>query len=570
MKCPYCGKEHDDSAKFCENTGKPIENQTLVCSNPDCNYRRPLPLQAKFCPACGRPLHQSTKKHSYPESNTSCIVLKEEYDRCRFIDANGNQLTNNSYRIVTQDCFDDDETVIQTCVFEYNSNAYYISSDGRFQKLGAFEDQDEAVMSSDGQFVLLTHNRSAILYKKDLEQGLMPVSQFRLIFNEISWFTVLGDYISLEHNKGFASVNFKTGEKLIIPGFKHSLIIAFRSNMPIIFAKNIYDDYVVVNKDGNTFDSFSPSPHSGYYPSEYHDYIIRWFNNKCGVVNTLGEEIIPPCFDGIEVQDEEHLILHLGTRYDWKRKKLEYNLNNNSFITKSWHDDKKILCQGEELPTSVDKLDEILKSYQFGFGDSSNLLVNDDHEIVRRVDHEVIYQMDDDEYPIGASDELKRFGVYNRHYLTIYDENGKLIKEFYFPKGIANPRLYANGVILFFNNNIDELCIISEDLNQSNVEIKSGGSSDVISNNCIAVDLPICGDIHIWKLYNALGESILPEEINVYLWKKLNEQYVILDTDNSETSNELGLGKKNGILLNLYDNSYVRIPFPYENGFILE
>lgn len=25
MKFPYCGKEHSDSAKFCENTGKPLE-----------------------------------------------------------------------------------------------------------------------------------------------------------------------------------------------------------------------------------------------------------------------------------------------------------------------------------------------------------------------------------------------------------------------------------------------------------------------------------------------------------------------------------------------------------------
>lgn len=55
MKCPYCGQEHSDNARFCENTGKPLG---LACSNPDCpEYDKyVLPPEAKFCPRCGKPL----------------------------------------------------------------------------------------------------------------------------------------------------------------------------------------------------------------------------------------------------------------------------------------------------------------------------------------------------------------------------------------------------------------------------------------------------------------------------------------------------------------------------------
>lgn len=53
MKCPHCGQQHPDNAKFCMETGLKIEPQTCICTNPKCNYRSPLPLSAQFCPNCG-------------------------------------------------------------------------------------------------------------------------------------------------------------------------------------------------------------------------------------------------------------------------------------------------------------------------------------------------------------------------------------------------------------------------------------------------------------------------------------------------------------------------------------
>ena len=61
MKCPHCGKEHSDSAKFCENTGKEL---LKACSWEDCaDYGKAiLPMRAKFCPICGRPLQGNTEQ----------------------------------------------------------------------------------------------------------------------------------------------------------------------------------------------------------------------------------------------------------------------------------------------------------------------------------------------------------------------------------------------------------------------------------------------------------------------------------------------------------------------------
>ena len=63
MKCPHCGKEHSDSAKFCENTGKEL---LKACPWGDCaDYGKAiLPMRANFCPRCGRPLQGNTESKS--------------------------------------------------------------------------------------------------------------------------------------------------------------------------------------------------------------------------------------------------------------------------------------------------------------------------------------------------------------------------------------------------------------------------------------------------------------------------------------------------------------------------
>lgn len=54
MICPYCGREHDDEAKFCPEIGRRLVKKQ--CANPGCSYRELLPADACFCPACGEAL----------------------------------------------------------------------------------------------------------------------------------------------------------------------------------------------------------------------------------------------------------------------------------------------------------------------------------------------------------------------------------------------------------------------------------------------------------------------------------------------------------------------------------
>ena len=58
MKCPYCGQEHPDNAKFCMETGQKLEPQKRACQNKECPDfgAAILPLEAKFCPRCGHPV----------------------------------------------------------------------------------------------------------------------------------------------------------------------------------------------------------------------------------------------------------------------------------------------------------------------------------------------------------------------------------------------------------------------------------------------------------------------------------------------------------------------------------
>ena len=79
MKCPHCGKEHSDSAKFCENTGKEL---LKACPWEDCaDYGKAiLPMRANFCPICGRPLQRTAEQvMSENHLNISELISKQAY-----------------------------------------------------------------------------------------------------------------------------------------------------------------------------------------------------------------------------------------------------------------------------------------------------------------------------------------------------------------------------------------------------------------------------------------------------------------------------------------------------------
>lgn len=574
MKCPHCGQEHPDNTKFCLETGKKLEQQFRFCDNPDCNFRQPLPPTANFCPNCGKPLSgQAKRQFSKKENAANCIMLKVGKDRVRFIDTKCNTLYEESFQLLVD--LDDETHSVPNCIVSNNRKAFFVQNDGQLLEFGDYNVEDNLSISSDGEDVLILRHRNASLYKKDNCAGFTLVSQFRMKVDECGFFSVIGDYISFACYDWFGSINFSTGETIKIPGYKYSMLITKRGEECLFFASNAsfvsyskIESFCVVNIHGEIVKSF---PRGIFFP--FSETYLLWRNGgrNEGLISIDGEEIIPLCFGSIGLLDEKHLLLHLGDRLDWRRKELIYDLHDKSFTTEGNNDTQKVTCRGKQLPTSSDELYELLGEYEFGFGDSSDLYVNENNEIVRRIDQIVIYQMDENEYPIGASDELHRFGIYDREYLSVYDNEGEILKEFYRPNGIANPRLYSNGIILFFDNELRELGIINDGFKLTVIHRDScfGGDCEAFSSNCIAVQMPFT-DTPEWKLYNTVGELILPEETSVFSWKKLNDEFVVLETGNYKTNQNLEYDEKEGLLLNLNDNSVMPIPFSYKHAFILK
>lgn len=66
MKCPHCGNNHSDFAKFCDVTGKPLGK---ACQNEDCpDYgKNILPLETRYCPRCGHPCGEDIEDEAVQE-----------------------------------------------------------------------------------------------------------------------------------------------------------------------------------------------------------------------------------------------------------------------------------------------------------------------------------------------------------------------------------------------------------------------------------------------------------------------------------------------------------------------
>ena len=60
MKCPHCGDEHKEDAKFCPKTGKLLDLRSFC---PHCHAA--ILDQSVFCPACGNPIQQDSLSNSF-------------------------------------------------------------------------------------------------------------------------------------------------------------------------------------------------------------------------------------------------------------------------------------------------------------------------------------------------------------------------------------------------------------------------------------------------------------------------------------------------------------------------
>ena len=110
MKCPHCGKEHSDSAKFCENTGKEL---LKACSWEDCaDYGKAiLPMRANFCPICGRPLQGNTEP-SEQTFNVNGVEFK-------MIKVEGGTFSMGATSEQGSDAYDDEKPVHSVTLSDY-------------------------------------------------------------------------------------------------------------------------------------------------------------------------------------------------------------------------------------------------------------------------------------------------------------------------------------------------------------------------------------------------------------------------------------------------------------------
>jgi formylglycine-generating enzyme required for sulfatase activity len=60
MKCPHCGGEHPEAARFCPKSGKPIQIEPVEPVCPHCH--QPVSPIATYCPHCGKPVRENAEK----------------------------------------------------------------------------------------------------------------------------------------------------------------------------------------------------------------------------------------------------------------------------------------------------------------------------------------------------------------------------------------------------------------------------------------------------------------------------------------------------------------------------
>ena len=110
MKCPHCGRELRDDAKFCDNCGKEL---LKACPWEDCaDYGKAiLPMRAKFCPICGRPLQGNTEQ-SEQTFNVNGVEFK-------MIKVEGGTFSMGATSEQSSDAYDDEYPIHSVTLSDY-------------------------------------------------------------------------------------------------------------------------------------------------------------------------------------------------------------------------------------------------------------------------------------------------------------------------------------------------------------------------------------------------------------------------------------------------------------------
>lgn len=568
MKCPYCGQEHPDNTKFCPETGNKLKPQSWVCSNPDCDYREPLPISAKFCPNCGyeRPVQNcsnlrkplNTMARSSQEQHMSPSFLKRSvnyghYSSVDFFTLNGIPIEDMAYDEIYRTYYSFEKSFIGV----KDDYAYYITNQKKIIKIQHFpkdnyEDvfQGCAAISECGHYIIISHDGYATVYKIESDTSVFPI--FRFVLDEdvhIYHLWIIGDYITyIGSNRNYESccesINYKSGETLILPRYNYALLLGYIDNNAVIQASNNPDmsNSIFVGLDGKQLHCI---PYGfAYYVPIINNYLI-FFDQLCfyGLCHLSGGFVIPNYFSEIRLKNEDIVLLrfysptgeYLHLHYSISKKELTITPKSNDGV--DIYIDTVIL-NNYTFPNSKDDFVAFIESLNFGGGISS-VFWEIDGRINRKSDNTTLCQLSDDEVLIGACDKNKTFAVCKDKTIYIYDIRGTVIKELYYSKGIRNARLHQNGFIIMNDNAYTVLRIVSDTFSEKIIKLKEFSNFNPIiemiplSSNCIAICRGDVSDYHIksWYFYTIDGVN-LNTKFDSYIvqsFETLNEQYIILN-----------------------------------------
>lgn len=487
MKCPHCGQEHPETTKFCPETGAKMEFQFLTCKNPDCDFRRPLPMSAKFCPNCGEILSQTKTLTSEIKERVTFVCIEEttSYNRSdsrakyRFYNQNGILLSEMEFYIVdytySPNLNSYDKSFHQLLLMEVASNElFFLDGRGIFYKVDRYDEirgyRIDRCSSDKWFFEAKIIDEQHILYRRGCEYSLFEINNndgvvlklkfsTRLLPNMSDFnsdFKLIGNYICTNR----ISIRVSDGHPETISGYLLCRCIGYKENEPIFVASEDddweYGECDIVDLNGR----------------------ILWKSPNCDIriITNNVIEIDMIDFSELYTIDGEYLarvdnfyvypinndILRIG---EWKyysisRQKIyiDYEEHGEYYMLKEELSNYKSLIQiynlddttvfslkvDSDIYDAVEFLDVYNSRGGIGKFPKASLLKTYQGEIVNLKSGRVIYTLNlDNDRIIGTSDLQSRFAVESWPYYNVIDNNGNLLNRIHSDGYVFN--MCSNG-----------------------------------------------------------------------------------------------------------------------------
>ncbi len=427
-------------------------------------------------------------------------------ERYRFYDYSGKLLSDDEYRLVAHGSSKTHELcsllVVKT---DGDSSLYYLKPDGSFYIIGDYSLQDGYITGKtfsdkawwkytaeivQDRYVVYRNNRHYKIFEIcDNGYSLNMITEFSS--SEVLWYniSIIGHYIVGD----YCTIDLKTGEQVLIEGYKSPQIIGMANSDPIFLASYEEDwEYYgshAVNLQGEHLWTFNYDD----LTEICNNLIIVKKSGKYGIVNLLGE-IVVDCqyddiseinndvfqLDGISYENDKYYIVSKQLLVDDYTEKY-YIKYENGFVRVYSIETDGILFEEKES----------VNEYNHFRMDGDFVITKDDHLFSLKAGKVVYkYFMDN---PSGISSN--QFAIFYDNYFEIYDFNGKLIDTISH-EGLlyCDPVMLNNGYILFSDHRTHKCGYYDNSLKKhiienSNIQPDREGhiSIEYASENCFII-----------------------------------------------------------------------------------